>query len=322
MQTLDDYRIEIESAIKGIQFPEGNLSSLYEPIKYALSAGGKRIRPVLTLMAADAFGDNTKEAVKPAIGLEIFHNFTLLHDDVMDKSELRRGRPTVHKKFNENSAILSGDTMVTLASQYVCDVDDTILRNVLESFNSMAIKVYEGQQLDMDFENSIHISLDDYLEMIECKTGALLGACAQIGAMIGGASKADSEKMYQFGLMTGVAFQIQDDYLDTFGDSTSFGKNIGGDINNAKKTYLYVSALQSDSQTADALREAYKIPAGDVRVKTVTRLYEKLGIAESTKKAVNHYSSLALKAINSTSLSDEKKEVFRKLAEKLIGRKK
>ena len=322
MQTLDDYRIEIESAIKELHLPEEKLSGLYSPITYALSAGGKRIRPVLTLMAADAFGNDTKSAVKPALGLETFHNFTLLHDDVMDKSDLRRGRPTVHKKFNENAAILSGDTMLTLATQLIAEVEDSILRPVLDTFNTMAIRVYEGQHLDMDFESQSHILLDDYLEMIKCKTGALLGACAKIGALIGKASEKDADKMYEFGMMTGVAFQIQDDYLDTFGDAATFGKNIGGDINNAKKTYLYVSALQHDSQTADALREAFKIPAGDVRVKTVTRLYDKLGIAESTKKAVNHYSSLALKALNSTSLSDDKKEVFRKLAEKLIGRKK
>ena len=158
--------------------------------------------------------------------------------------------------------------------------------------------------------------------MIECKTGALLGACAKIGALIGGASEKDAEKMYEFGVQTGVAFQIQDDWLDTFGDSATFGKSIGGDINNGKKTYLYVAALEQDSQTAEALRDAYQIPAGEVRVKTVTRLYEKLSIDEKAKKAVSHYSSLALKALNSTSLNDDKKEVFRKLAEKLIGRKK
>lgn len=322
MKTLDEYRIDIESGIKELNLPEGKFSHLYDPIRYALSAGGKRIRPVLTLMAADAFGDKAEAALKPAIGLETFHNFTLLHDDVMDKSEMRRGRLTVHKKYDENSAILSGDTMLTLATQYVSEVEDSILRKTLDSFNSMAIKVYEGQQLDIDFENETQIVLDDYLEMIQDKTGALLGTCAKIGALIGGASDKDAEKMYEFGMQTGIAFQIQDDWLDTFGDATTFGKRIGGDINNGKKTYLYVAALQQDSQISKALREAYEIPAGDVRVKTVTRIYEKLGINESAKKAVNHYSSLSLKALNGTSLSDEKKEVFRKLAEKLIGRKK
>lgn len=322
MKTLDEYRIEIETAIQKLEFPGGLLANLYDPIKYALSAGGKRIRPVLTLMSADAFGDKSSEAVMPALGIETFHNFTLVHDDVMDNSDIRRGRQTVHKKFNENTAILSGDTMLTLATQYVSMVPDSLLRNVVDTFNSMAIKVYEGQQLDMDFEKEVKIALSDYITMIESKTGALLGASAKIGALIGGASEKDAQKMYEFGMQTGVAFQIQDDWLDTFGDAATFGKSIGGDINNGKKTYLYVAALEQDSQTAQALKEAYQIPAGDVRVKTVTRLYEKLAINESAKKAVNHYSSLALKALNATSLSDEKKEVFRKLAEKLIGRKK
>ena len=322
MKTLDDYRIEVETAIKNLNFPDGKFDSLYGPIKYALSAGGKRIRPALTLMAADAFGNDSSMAVMPAVGIETFHNFTLLHDDVMDKSEIRRGRQTVHKKYNENTAILSGDTMLTLATQFVSQVADDKLRSVLDAFNSMAIKVYEGQQLDMDFENQTQIALDDYLEMIKCKTGSLLGTCVMIGALIGGASQKDAEKMYDYGMMTGVAFQIQDDWLDTFGDSATFGKNIGGDINNGKKTYLYVAAMEQNSQTGEALKEAFKIPAGDVRVKAVTRLYEKLGISEAAKKAVSQYSSLALKALNSTSLTDDKKEVFRKLAEKLIGRKK
>lgn len=322
MKTIEEYRIEIEKNIQDLKFPQGKLDSLYAPIKYALSAGGKRIRPVLTLMSADAFGDAADKAVKPAIALETFHNFTLLHDDVMDKSEMRRGRLTVHKKYNENTAILSGDTMITLASQYMMEVEDSLLRPVLDTFNSMAIKVYEGQQLDMDFEKETQVSTEEYIQMIEYKTGALIGACAKIGALIGGASEQDAEKMYEFGVKTGVAFQIQDDWLDTFGDATTFGKTIGGDINNGKKTYLYVAALQQDSQTSTALREAFQFPQGDVRVKAVTRLYEKLGIDEQAKKAVNHYSSLALKALNATSLSDAEKETFRKFAEKLIGRKK
>lgn len=322
MKSIEEYRIEIENGLKALSYPEGKLSGLYDPIKYALSAGGKRVRPVLALMAADAFGDDASTALKPALGLEMYHNFTLLHDDVMDKSELRRGRATVHKKFDENTAILSGDTMLTLATMLECEVKDDILRNVLSTFNEMAIQVYEGQQLDMDFEKVDKISLEDYLSMIEKKTGALLGACAKIGSLIGGASEKDVDLMYQYGVMMGIAFQIQDDWLDTFGDSTSFGKKIGGDINNGKKTYLYVSAMQDASETTSALKEAYNIPAGDVRVKAVTRIYEKLGIDKSAGKAVNHYSSLALKALNATSLSDEKKEIFRNFAEKLIGRKK
>lgn len=240
----------------------------------------------------------------------------------MDKSDLRRGRPTVHKKYDENTAILSGDTMLTLATQYVSDVDASILREVIDAFNDMAIDVYEGQRLDMDFETAEKISLTDYLEMIEGKTGSLLGTAVMIGAMIGGASADDARLMYEYGVMTGLAFQIQDDWLDTFGDSATFGKPIGGDILNGKKTYLYVAAFEEGGQTAEALRAAYNMPAGEMRVKAVTRLYEKIGVGEKCRKAVGHYSSKALKALNATSLGEEEKEAFRKLAEKLVGRRK
>ena len=322
MKSIAEYSADIESAIRALEFPGGNLAPLYQPIEYALSAGGKRIRPVLVLMGAEAFGDDAAKAMRPALGIEMFHNFTLLHDDVMDNSDMRRNRPTVHKKYNANTAILSGDTMLTLATQLVADVDDDKLRKVLDTFNDMAIDVYEGQQLDLDFENADSIALDDYLKMIEGKTGSLLGAAAMIGAVIGGASEADAKLMYEYGVMTGLAFQIQDDWLDTFGDPATFGKPIGGDILNGKKTYLYVAALAQGGQMADALRAAFNMPAGDSKVKTVTRLYEKIGIGEMSKKAVGHYSSKALKALNATSLSEEKKEAFRKLAEKLVGRKK
>lgn len=322
MKTIAEYSADVEAAIRSLSFPGGNLESLYKPIEYALSAGGKRIRPVLVLMGADAFGGKAPEAMRPAVGIETFHNFTLLHDDVMDNSDVRRGRPTVHKKYNANTAILSGDTMLTLATRYVCEVEDSKLRQVLDTFNDMAISVYEGQQLDMDFENAEKISLDDYLAMIEGKTGSLLGAAVKIGALIGGASEEDARLMYEYGVMTGLAFQIQDDWLDTFGDPTTFGKPIGGDILNSKKTYLYVVALEEGGQTADALRVAFNMPATEMKVKAVTRLYEKIGAGEKCKKAVGHYSSKALKALNATSLPEEKKEAFRKLAEKLIGRKK
>lgn len=322
MKTIAEYSSDIESAILSLEFPGGKLESLYEPIEYALSAGGKRIRPVLVLMGADAFGEKASEAIRPAIGIETFHNFTLLHDDVMDNSDVRRGRPTVHKKYNANTAILSGDTMLTLATQFVTEVENSKLREVLDTFNRMAICVYEGQQLDMDFEHAENIRLDDYLQMIEGKTGSLLGASVKIGAIIGDASEEDARLMYEYGVNTGLAFQIQDDWLDTFGDATTFGKPIGGDILNGKKTYLYVAALASGGQNAEALRAAFNMPPTEMKVKAVTRLYEKIGVGEMCRKAVGNYSSKALKALNATSLPDEKKEVFRKLAEKLIGRKK
>lgn len=322
MKTIAEYSADVETVLRSIRFPGNSLAPLYQPIEYALSAGGKRIRPVLVLMGADAFGNRAPEAMQAAIGIETFHNFTLLHDDVMDKSDLRRGRPTVHKKYDENTAILSGDTMLTLATQYVTDVEGNILRQVLDTFNEMAIDVYEGQRLDMDFETADNISLENYLEMITGKTGSLLGAAVKIGAIIGGASEEDARLMYEFGVMTGLAFQIQDDWLDTFGDSTTFGKPIGGDILNGKKTYLYVAAMEEGGQYADALKAAFNMPAGDMKIKAVTRLYEKSGVNEKCRKAVGHFSSKAMKALNATSLGDEQKEAFRKLAEKLVGRKK
>lgn len=311
-----------EAEIRSLNFPGGPLDGLYAPISYSMQAGGKRLRPTLLLMTADAFGGDPEKALKAAAGIEMFHNFTLLHDDVMDKSDMRRGRPSVHSKWDANTAILSGDTMLTLATELVADVDDSILRPVLDTFNRQAIKVYEGQRLDMDFENCEEVALDDYIEMIKCKTGALLGAAAKIGALIGGATAEDAEKMYDFGMMLGVAFQIEDDYLDTFGNAETFGKPIGGDINNNKKTFLMVKALSGGGANTEALKVALKMPAGPTKVKTVTRIYEAMTMSAISKAESAAFSSKALAAVKATSLSDEKREAFRKLIEKLIGRSK
>lgn len=322
MFRISEYSAMAEAKIRALDFPKDNLSGLYAPIAYGMQAGGKRLRPTLLLMAADAFGDAADKAINPAVGIEMFHNFTLLHDDVMDNSDLRRGRPTVHSKWDENTAILSGDTMLTLATKLISDVDDDILRTVINTFNDQALRVYEGQRLDMDFESKEEVALDEYIEMIKAKTGALLGGAAKIGALIGGASEADAEKMYEFGLMLGVAFQIEDDFLDTFGNADTFGKPIGGDINNNKKTFLMVKALVSGGPNAEALKAALKMAAGPTKVKTVTRIYEAMGIAEVCKAEVASYSSKALTAIKKTSLSDDRKDAFRKVIEKLIGRSK
>ncbi len=322
MMKFSDYSMHIEKVLRDIELPGGKLAGLYEPISYSLASGGKRLRPSLVLMAADAFGQAAGKAEDAAVGMEMFHNFTLLHDDVMDQSELRRSRPTVHSKWDVNTAILSGDTMLTLATQYVAKVDDNILRQVLDAFNDMALRVYEGQRLDMDFESAENVSLDDYILMISDKTGALLGASARIGALIGGASEADAEHMAEYGAMLGLAFQIQDDWLDVFGDSTTFGKPIGGDINNNKKSFLLLTALSETTPDADALREAMKLPAGDTKVKIVTNLYERMNMSEQCRKAIAAYSKKALKALKATSLSEEAREPFRLLVDKLTGRKK
>lgn len=323
MKKFSDYSGEVEKLLREIDLPrEGALRGLYEPIVYGLSAGGKRLRPSLALMAADAFGDAAPKAESAAVALEMFHNFTLLHDDVMDNSDLRRNRPTVHSKWDTNTAILSGDTMLTLATELVANVDDNILREVLDTFNQMALRVYEGQRLDMDFETAANIELSDYIRMISDKTGALLGASVKIGALIGGASADDASHMYEYGMMLGIAFQIQDDWLDVFGDANTFGKPIGGDINNNKKSFLLLKALESDSADAQALREAMKLPAGDTKVKIVTKLYERMNMTDICRREIAGYTRKALSALKATSLSEEAREPFRLLLDKLTGRRK
>ena len=320
MKRISEYQALAEAEIRAINLPKGNLEGLYAPVEYGMQAGGKRLRPTLVLMTAEAFGTDPDKALKPAVGIEMFHNFTLLHDDVMDKSDTRRGRPTVHAKWDANTAVLSGDTMLTLATKLVCDVNDAILRPVLDTFNDQALRVYEGQRLDMDFECKEQVGLEEYIDMIKAKTGALLGGAAKIGAIIGGASMEDADRMYDFGVMLGVAFQIEDDYLDTFGNADTFGKPIGGDINNNKKTFLMVKALSMGGANAEALKVAMKLPEGPTKVKTVTRIYDAMGIPAISKAEAAAYASKALAAIKKTSLSDEAREAYRKLIEKLVGR--
>lgn len=322
MRRISDYSLMADEAIRDSHPGAGNPESLYNPIAYAIEAGGKRLRPVLMLMAAEAFGGDPEKALDPAVGIELFHNFTLLHDDVMDNSDTRRGRPSVMARWNVNTAILSGDTMLTLATRMISKVEDSILRPVLDRFNRMAIEVYEGQQLDMDFESMKEVSPEVYIEMIQKKTGALLGCAAAIGAIIGGASEKDAEAMYNFGMMLGVAFQIEDDRLDTFGDPAVFGKPIGGDIRNNKQTFLMVTALAKGDEDTEALRAVIALDPSDTKVMAATRIYERMGMPEICAKAVAHYSSAAMTALKKTSLTPDKKEAFKGLIEKLTGRKK
>lgn len=322
MMTTSEYSSEVDKILRGLELGQRVPAGLYQPIEYALSAGGKRLRPVLCLMACEAFCGDYAPALRAAAGVEMFHNFTLLHDDVMDRSDTRRGRQSVYAKYGTDTAILSGDTMLTLATRLVSEVGDDKLRRVLDVFNDVALKVYEGQQMDMDFERRQDITGEEYIDMIGAKTGALLGGALKIGAVLGGASDKDAGLMYDFGMMLGLAFQIQDDWLDTFGDAATFGKPIGGDIANGKKTYLYITALSHGGSDAELFRTAMAMEQTDVRVRTVTRLLDKMGVGEECRRAVAHYSGKALGALNRTSLPDEAKESLRKVAEKLIGRKK
>ena len=242
MLTFNEYLKMVNDAIAEIPYPK-TPGNLYEPIAYTMALGGKRIRPVLTLMACDAFGGDAQKAIKAAVGLEMFHNFTLLHDDVMDKADVRRGQPTVHRRWNDNVAILSGDTMLTMASQMMAQVDADKLAPVMELFNKTAIEIYEGQQYDMDFECRSVVKEEEYLEMIRLKTSVLLGCACKLGAIIAGASEENADAIYNMGQYLGLAFQLQDDVLDVWGDEATFGKAVGGDIMNNKKTILLINAI-------------------------------------------------------------------------------
>lgn len=321
MHSLNEYSGIIGSYLSDLALDTERVPQLYEPIKYALQAGGKRLRPALTLMGCEAVGGNMADGLSAACGMEVFHNFTLLHDDVMDKSEMRRSRPTVHKKWNENVAILSGDAMLTLATQLVCEVKNGALYGVLKVFNRAAMDVYEGQAMDMDFEEKSVVSLDEYIDMIRLKTGALLGASVKIGALIGGASEDTANALYTYGEKLGLAFQIDDDYLDVYGDASTFGKPIGGDINNNKKTYPLLYTLGVDGHVSKALQAAMNLPEGDVKVKAVRNLYDEAGAGEACKKASAHYFGEAIRALKNADIGKESVNAFVKLAEKLTGRK-
>lgn len=312
----------LEEEIKTLELPADRLPGLYHPIIYSLENGGKRLRPILLLMVCDAFGGNLDEARRAALGIEMYHNFTLLHDDVMDRSDMRRGKPTVFKKWGTDTAILSGDVMLTLAGGYMTDVPDRCLRAVLREFEDMAIGVYEGQQLDMEFEKSDDVTLERYMEMIRLKTSVLLGAACSIGARIAGASDEDCRAMYRFGESLGIAFQIQDDYLDVYGDAATFGKPVGGDILNGKKTFLTLKIKEAGGANAQALESAMKLAAGDLRVRTVRNIMTSAEMPRVCRKAWDEWSGRAIKSLADTSLGKEANAALKGVVEKLIDRKK
>lgn len=306
MLTNEQLQAKIEEAIKNIsypQFPEG----LYEPIAYVLEQGGKRLRPLLMLMSYCLFKDDFQIALKPAIGIEMFHNFTLLHDDIMDKAELRRNKATVHKKWNENTAILSGDTMMIMSFQYFYDLPLNIQAQVLKTFTQTALEVCEGQQYDMNFEARQDVTIEEYMEMIRLKTAVLIAAALKIGAQIAEASENDLSLLYQIGIKMGLAFQLQDDYLDVYGESQLFGKNIGGDIVANKKTYLLISALNkaNEIQKSKLQYVLYNIIDKDEKIKLVTALYNEIGIKDFTKSKINDLMNESLKLLDK--ISDQKK---------------
>lgn len=322
MRDISKLRELAEEGINSLDYKKPGLSVLYEPIIYGLGSGGKRLRPLLVLMGCESMGSKAELAIDAACAVEMFHNFTLLHDDVMDDSDMRRGRASVRAKWDDNVAILSGDTMLTLATQLVSNVSDDKLREVLAVFNRMAIEVYEGQRYDMDFEERSDVTSQEYIEMITLKTGALLGGSVRIGSLIGGATASQASAFDEYGRALGIAFQIQDDYLDVYGDEKTFGKPIGGDIIQGKKTFLLLEGLNDSSEYALQLREAMNIESPSERISTVRMLYDKMGIASRCKEAILHWTGVAIDALNRVGLESSDYNVFAKFADKLIGRTK
>ena len=296
---------------------------LYAPVRYVLSLGGKRIRPTFLAMAYNMYADDVERVFSTAAGMEIFHNFTLLHDDLMDKADMRRGKPTVHKKWDENTAILSGDGMLVLAYRYLAMTCSNDLKRILDIANETFTGIMEGQQYDMEFENRCDVTEAEYIEMIRLKTSVLLAACAQMGGVLGGASDSDAALLYEFGEKVGLAFQLQDDLLDVYGDPAVFGKKIGGDILCNKKTYLYINAylLADAGQKAELDRwAAYDGPDPELKIAAVRAIYDAVGVRELSENLIRSYFAQAQAKLDSVSLPESRKRELRQYAASLMDR--
>ena len=306
------------------QLPKNTPASLYEPASYIMQLGGKRIRPILALLAADAVGGSFKSALPAALAVEVFHNFSLVHDDIMDDAPLRRGQATVHEKWDANTGILSGDVMLIWSYECLNAYPGTLFKELTSLFSATARKVCEGQQYDMDFPNQKHVSQQEYIQMIAYKTAVLLGCSLQMGALVGGATKAASQPFYNFGIELGLAFQLQDDYLDAFGDPETFGKQVGGDIIENKKTMLFLLALESsDSEDHSVLEELFTTNPADPtqKITQVKELFTKSGAVLQIQQQMKEYTEKALKEVDQFPVEEEKKEVFRTFALQLMERK-
>ncbi|UYZ62232.1 polyprenyl synthetase family protein [Hymenobacter weizhouensis] len=298
-------------------------AALYEPIRYIMGLGGKRIRPLLTLLGAHLFTDDLSPVIKPALATEVFHNFTLLHDDLMDQAPLRRGHATVHEKWNPNVAILSGDVMLVRAYELLLDVPPPLLAHVLRRFSQTAAEVCEGQQWDMNFETEAQVSIEQYLDMIRLKTAVLLGFALELGALLGGASRADADHLRQFGTDIGLAFQLRDDLLDVYGDAATFGKRVGGDIVSDKKTFLLLTAQAQANATQQAILARHiGQPALDAeaKVQAVRAIYDELEIRPQTEALINDYFQDALHHLERVAAPETRKEPLRRLALQLMER--
>lgn len=323
IHTNDQVLELFETALSQMQTPE-EPELLYAPIIYSMSGGGKRLRPVLLLITTEAFGGSIEEAMPAAMAVEVFHNFTLLHDDIMDNAAVRRGKPSVFAKWGQNVALLSGDAMLITAYKHLARVESKCLSRVMHLFNDMALEVCEGQQYDMDFETKDRVSVVDYIQMIERKTSALLSGSATIGATLAGASDEDTKKIYRFATELGLAFQLQDDMLDSYGDE-ALGKKIGGDILEGKQTYLMVQAMShATDEEREVLRTTHKRDdlSDAEKISTVRALYDKLDVKRATEQQIELRFERALTVLESLSIGAERVVRLQKFARNLMGRKK
>ena len=298
-------------------------NTLYQPIEYILGLGGKRLRPVLTLMTTEIFDENFEKSLDAALAIEVFHNFSLIHDDIMDDAPLRRGQQTVHEKWDLNTGILSGDAMLILAYQLFENYEGDIFKALAMLFSKTAIEVCEGQQYDIDFETRNDVTIPEYLKMIEYKTAVLVGAAMKMGAIVANASLEDQESIYEFGKNLGIAFQLQDDYLDAFGNAETFGKQVGGDIIENKKTYLYLKALELSSNNKKVeLLKLYNdsVSNNDDKISKVKQIFNESGASLETKNAIENYTKKAFNVLNSISTSSDKKEMLKQFGTALMNR--
>lgn len=322
MQNVTYYQSIFNDFLAKYQLDEAP-QTLYQPIQYILSLGGKRLRPTLTLMTAEMFGAKAEMALNAALCVEVFHNFSLIHDDIMDDAPLRRGKPTVHEKWNLNTGILSGDAMLILSYQLLEPYENEIFKALNSLFTKTALQVCEGQQYDIDFETRNDVTVEAYIQMITYKTSVLVAAAMKMGAIIAGASQKDQDTIYEYGKNLGIAFQIQDDYLDAFGDPETFGKQVGGDIIENKKTYLYLKAIALGSTHDKAELFQYFNKSTDnslEKVERVKQLFEASGAVQETKKAIADYTVKAFDCLDELSLDEVYKTALKQFGEQLMQR--
>jgi geranylgeranyl diphosphate synthase type II len=320
MEKMEELLLVYEKTFGENFFKEGP-DNLYAPVNHILNIKGKRIRPLLVLLSCEMFGGSLNEALNPAFAIELFHNFSLVHDDIMDNADMRRGVPTVHKKFGLNAGILAGDVIMAYAYQYLTKISATHLQPVLNLFNDTAIKIFEGQQMDIDFEQRENVSEQEYLKMIEYKTSVLLACSLQTGAILANANEEEQRNIYEFGLNLGLAFQITDDYLDTFGDENKVGKKIGGDILQNKKTYLYITATQSASEKQRIqLRKLKSETDEQKKVSEVKEVFETTGAKFRTQQTANQFFEISLQSLKRIKVNEMQKQPLYQLAEKLNKR--